>query len=287
MWPSPVDPVAAVSAFNCFQDSNPHPPLVFNPDHNIDIPAITGEDVTGKAARLARYSCGQALLTQAVVVRLNTVAEVVEISRATGLTASQALYNAQMIRTHSLLLRTAQRTGFLIGGRQVHLGRWPWREAAGCLICRGGGAVLQCSSTLVLPWDLESRILVFLPANCCLWLPVLHSQASAEVAARLFSAWVFLFCQQMTYYLPPPSPAFAGPPDPQRYSPTVEIVLKPGLKGRTVQWDVGIRTLHLLCLKEPQDGGVCRMLSSCRSRPTSSTLWRTVRWACTRSRCAS
>jgi len=81
----------------------------------LDLP---GEDVTGKAARLARYSCGQALLTQAVVVRLNTVAEVVEISRATGLTASQALYNAQMIRTHSLLLRTAQRTGFLIGGRQ-------------------------------------------------------------------------------------------------------------------------------------------------------------------------
>jgi hypothetical protein len=81
--------------------------------------SIAGEDGMGRALRLARYSCGQALLTQALLVRLNTVAEVLEISRATGLTAGQALYNAQMIRTHSLLLRTAQRNGFLVGGRQV------------------------------------------------------------------------------------------------------------------------------------------------------------------------
>lgn len=39
--------------------------------------------------------------------------------RATGLTCPQALYNAQMIRTLSLLLRNARRLGYMIGGRQA------------------------------------------------------------------------------------------------------------------------------------------------------------------------
>ena len=71
------------------------------------------------ALRLARYSCAHAAAMQALLVRLSTIPETMELARATGLTAGQALYNAQMIRTHSLLLRTAQRTGFIMGGRQV------------------------------------------------------------------------------------------------------------------------------------------------------------------------
>ena len=77
------------------------------------------------ALQLARYSCAHAAAMQALLVRLSTIPETMELARATGLTAGQALYNAQMIRTHSLLLRTAQRTGFIMGGRQV-------RPAAGC-----------------------------------------------------------------------------------------------------------------------------------------------------------
>ena len=69
--------------------------------------------------RLARYSCLHASMAQSLLVRMSTITEAIELARATGLTASQALYNAQMIRTHSLLLRTAQRQGYIVGGRQV------------------------------------------------------------------------------------------------------------------------------------------------------------------------
>lgn len=79
------------------------------------------EESSRNIHRLARYSCIQASMTQSLLMRMSTIAEALELARATGLTASQALYNAQMIRTHSLLLRTAQRQGYIIGGRQVHL----------------------------------------------------------------------------------------------------------------------------------------------------------------------
>ena len=39
--------------------------------------------------------------------------------------AVQVLYNAQMIRTWSLLLRNAQRLGYVVNGRQVHACRNP------------------------------------------------------------------------------------------------------------------------------------------------------------------
>lgn len=58
---------------------------------------------------------------QELLARLSTIPEALELSRVAGLTASQALYNAQMIRTHSLLLRTAKAHNFIIGGRQVLL----------------------------------------------------------------------------------------------------------------------------------------------------------------------
>lgn len=74
-----------------------------------------------RALRLGRYSSARAGAVQALLARLSTITETLELARATGLTAGQALYNAQMIRTHSLLLRTAQRSGFIVGGRQVIL----------------------------------------------------------------------------------------------------------------------------------------------------------------------
>lgn len=51
-------------------------------------------------------------LLQQLLQRLATVPETVELARATGLTLPQILYNAQMIRTWSLLLRNAQRQGY-------------------------------------------------------------------------------------------------------------------------------------------------------------------------------
>lgn len=43
--------------------------------------------------------------------RLATMPECFEMARATGLTLEQVMYNAQMIRTWSLLLRNAHRQG--------------------------------------------------------------------------------------------------------------------------------------------------------------------------------
>lgn len=63
------------------------------------------------ALRLARYAMARGKLLQQLLQRLATVPETVELARATGLTLPQILYNAQMIRTWSLLLRNAQRQG--------------------------------------------------------------------------------------------------------------------------------------------------------------------------------
>ena len=65
------------------------------------------------ALRLARHAMARGKLLQQLLQRLATVPETVELARATGLTLPQILYNAQMIRTWSLLLRNAQRQGCL------------------------------------------------------------------------------------------------------------------------------------------------------------------------------
>ena len=64
-----------------------------------------------RCLRLARYAMARATLLRHLLQRLATVPETVELARATGLTLPQILYNAQMIRTWSLLLRNAQRQG--------------------------------------------------------------------------------------------------------------------------------------------------------------------------------
>lgn len=70
------------------------------------------------ALRLARYSLARCRAVLGLMQRLASVPESFEMARATGLTLDQVAYNAQMIRTLSLLLRSAHRQGFILGGRQ-------------------------------------------------------------------------------------------------------------------------------------------------------------------------
>lgn len=70
------------------------------------------------ALRLARYSLARCGAVLGLMHRLASVPESFEMARATGLTLDQVAYNAQMIRTLSLLLRSAHRQGYILGGRQ-------------------------------------------------------------------------------------------------------------------------------------------------------------------------
>lgn len=69
------------------------------------------------ALRVHRYMKRRVDTITSLATALATIPEAVEMARAVGLTIGQVQYNAQMIRTWSLLLRTAQRRGFTIGGR--------------------------------------------------------------------------------------------------------------------------------------------------------------------------
>ena len=71
----------------------------------------------GGAARLMRYSLRRAELVAGLMSKLDTYVEHVELSRCCGLTVPVVLYQAQLIRTHSLLLRAARRAGFVLGGQ--------------------------------------------------------------------------------------------------------------------------------------------------------------------------
>ncbi|KAF8067421.1 POLD1 [Scenedesmus sp. PABB004] len=67
--------------------------------------------------RLARHAVSRCAVVSRLLDRLASVADTYELARATGLTLNQVLYQAQMIRTWSLLLRCAARRGFIISGR--------------------------------------------------------------------------------------------------------------------------------------------------------------------------
>ena len=67
------------------------------------------EDALAAAAlRLGLYSSTRVEMVMQLLARLATIAETFELARATGLTLASVLYNAQMIRTWSLLLRRAR-----------------------------------------------------------------------------------------------------------------------------------------------------------------------------------
>ncbi|KAK9916419.1 hypothetical protein WJX75_002409 [Coccomyxa subellipsoidea] len=76
-----------------------------------------GEQATDRS-RLASYAADRVGVVRGLLQRLATLPEAIEIGRVTGLTLGQVLYNAQMIRTWSLLLRNAQRLGYIVSGRQ-------------------------------------------------------------------------------------------------------------------------------------------------------------------------
>ncbi|KIZ06809.1 hypothetical protein MNEG_1145 [Monoraphidium neglectum] len=79
--------------------------------------AATLESQRAAAVRLARYTRRRVLAVRRLTERLATLPESFEMARATGLTVQQVLYNAQMIRTWSLLHRNAHRKGYIIGGK--------------------------------------------------------------------------------------------------------------------------------------------------------------------------
>ncbi|KAL4859641.1 DNA polymerase delta catalytic subunit [Chlorella vulgaris] len=79
---------------------------------------VPGTAAMADALRVARYALRRCDAVGSLLQRLATVPEMFEMARATGLTLGQAVNQAQMIRTYSLLLRTARRQNFLVPGRQ-------------------------------------------------------------------------------------------------------------------------------------------------------------------------
>lgn len=74
----------------------------------------------GGLSRLLLYSLHEAETALKLMERLQTVPEIVEMARVTGLTLSDVLYKAQMVRVQSLLLRSARREGWLLGGTTLN-----------------------------------------------------------------------------------------------------------------------------------------------------------------------
>ncbi|GIL43515.1 hypothetical protein Vafri_1224, partial [Volvox africanus] len=70
------------------------------------------------AARIASYILRRVDVVVRLTSQLATLPEAFEMARVTGLTIPQVMYNAQMIRTWSLLHRYAHRQNYIIGGRQ-------------------------------------------------------------------------------------------------------------------------------------------------------------------------
>lgn len=80
-------------------------------------PSINSAMSTLSTLRAARYSGRRLEAVSSLLLRLSTIPEAIEMARATGLTIGQVMWNAQMIRTWSLLLRAAQREGCIIPSR--------------------------------------------------------------------------------------------------------------------------------------------------------------------------
>ncbi|XP_073396343.1 DNA polymerase delta catalytic subunit isoform X5 [Physcomitrium patens] len=74
----------------------------------------------GGLRRLLLYSLHEAEVVLKLMERLQTIPETVEMARVTGLTLSDVLYKAQMVRIQSLLLRSARKEGWLLGGTTLN-----------------------------------------------------------------------------------------------------------------------------------------------------------------------
>jgi DNA polymerase delta subunit 1 len=75
------------------------------------------EKVEANAVRLARYTLRRTAAVHDLLNQLATIVEAIEMARATGLTIGQVMYNAQMVRTWSLLLRVGQYQNIIISSR--------------------------------------------------------------------------------------------------------------------------------------------------------------------------
>jgi DNA polymerase delta subunit 1 len=71
----------------------------------------------GGRTRLARYSLRRAHVVGELMSKLESITEAVEMARTCGITVPIVAYQAQMVRTHSLLLRAARRAGYVLGGK--------------------------------------------------------------------------------------------------------------------------------------------------------------------------
>lgn len=78
---------------------------------------FSGGDFKPNPMRVARYTLRRVAAVKGLLRRLATIPETIEMARATGLTLGQVMWNAQMIRTWSLLLRVGQREGVIIPAR--------------------------------------------------------------------------------------------------------------------------------------------------------------------------
>ncbi|MCO5600346.1 hypothetical protein L7F22_054457 [Adiantum nelumboides] len=74
----------------------------------------------GGAYRLMSYSLNEAKVTWELMQKLQIIPELIEMARVTGLSISDSLYKAQMIRVQSLLLRSARKEGWLLGGPTIN-----------------------------------------------------------------------------------------------------------------------------------------------------------------------
>ncbi|GMH36104.1 hypothetical protein BSKO_03972 [Bryopsis sp. KO-2023] len=69
------------------------------------------------AFRLCQYCIRRVSVVRRLSENLGILTEAIEMARVTGLTLPQVMYNAQMIRTWSLLIRHAHQNCYIIGGR--------------------------------------------------------------------------------------------------------------------------------------------------------------------------
>ncbi|KAI5084309.1 hypothetical protein GOP47_0000478 [Adiantum capillus-veneris] len=74
----------------------------------------------GGGHRLMRYSLNEAKVTWELTQKLQIIPELIEMARVTGISISDSLYKAQMIRVQSLLLRSARKEGWLLGGPTIN-----------------------------------------------------------------------------------------------------------------------------------------------------------------------
>jgi len=112
--------LSSFSLVDCVQTLLGQTLEVIRPNHIMShlVNNNNGKEKEGGTLRLARYSNQRCRMIHALLDQLATIPEGFEMARATGLTINQVFYNAQMIRTLSLLLREAGRRGFILSGRQ-------------------------------------------------------------------------------------------------------------------------------------------------------------------------